>query len=475
MLGLFLFTQCSDFGDVNKDPNNPTSPDTRYLYLYAATFMPDFGYMGNYDPWNQLYPQYLSEQKNIQYTKFTLTEFSTLNYYRYVLKNLANIIKFNEDEETKMEGWVTKFGDNANQIAVCRTMEGFVYMHLTDIVGMTPYSEALKGDEGNFTPKYDTQEFIYTDLDRKLNEAYAQFDESKSLDDTYEILYKGDISKWKKLNASIRMMMAIKLSKVDPVNGQARFAKAYNDGGIVDNADILQYAYLPETANENPLYYNIVVSGREDFAPSATIINQLNAYNDPRVKAYASPNTNGEYVGVIFGLTQNHSGQLDLDLYSKINEKYYKQDAPQILTTPSQVLLMCAEAAERGWISANSADLYKQAIVASFEQNGIDGAQADAYCEQPDVKLEGSVDQRIAKIAMQRWLANYMQDGTEAWSDWRRLGVPDLKVGENTDEKHIPYRRYYAATDYIANKDNYNAAIALQGANNFDTKVWWHK
>lgn len=105
------------------------------------------------------------------------------------------------------------------------------------------------------------------------------------------------------------MMMAIKLSDVAPEIGKARFAKAYADGGMTDNSELLEYKYLPETANQNPLYTNIIESGRKDFAPSKTILDQLIAYNDPRLKEYAVPNSEGEYNGVPFGLTKTEIAQ----------------------------------------------------------------------------------------------------------------------------------------------------------------------
>lgn len=136
--------------------------------------------------------------------------------------------------------------------------------------------------------------------------------------------------------------------------------------------------------------------------------------------------------------------------------------------------MLCAEAAVRGWIGADAESLYKAGIEASFSQHELE-YDLDAYCAQQEVEFAGTEEQKIAKIAMQRWLANFMQDGIEAWSDWRRLGVPDLKPGPNADVTHIPYRRHYASDDFTPNMANYEAAIALQGPDNFDTRVWWNK
>lgn len=469
LAGLITFTGCGDFGDINVDPNNPSKADTRYLFAYACKKVPLFTMVGTYDPWNQLYPQYLAERQNIQYSGYAMTDFNTGSYYYETIRNLNDVISLNTDEATDTEPGVSQLGSSNNQIAASRTLRAFVYMHLTDILGMIPYSEALKGDEGSFNPKYDTQEFIYQDLDRDLSEAFAQFDESGSLDSSFDILYNGNIARWKKLNASVRMMMAIKLTDVDPASGKARFAKAYADGGMTDNADRLEYKYLAEDANQNPLYANIVL-GRRDFAPSKTILDQLLAYNDPRVEAYADPNSAGEYAGVPFGITQTEI--TEYKDCATFDPRYYQQNSPMVVISPSHILLIEAEAALRGWIEADAETLYKAGIAASFKQYDLD-LETEAYYAQPAIAFTGSDQEKIEKIAMQRWLGNYMQDGVEAWSDWRRLNVPRLKPGSAATVTHIPYRRHYYPDDYTTNMANYNAAIAIQGADNFDTRVWW--
>ena len=470
LAGLLSFAGCGDFGDDNIDPNNPSKPETRFMFTYVCRNVAQFAYIGNYNPWTHLFPQYLAERQNIQYSNYELKDFNTGPYYYEYIRNLNAIIKLNTDEATKSESNVVNLGSTENQIAVCRTLRAYYYMHLTDMLGMIPYTEAVMGDEGNFNPKYDTQEFIYEDLDRELTEAYAQFNEGGSLNETYDILYNGDVAKWKKFNASLRMMMAIKLSDVAPEVGKARFAKAFADGGMKDNSEMFQYKYLMENANQNPLYENIVVQGRRDFAPAKTILDQLIAYNDPRLAEYAVPNSKGEYAGVPFGITQseivNYTDQ------AGFNERYYQQNSPIVIISPSHILLIEAEAATRGWISADPEELYKEGIKASFAQYGLED-KFDAYYAQADIKFDGSVTQKIEKIAMQRWLANYMQDGVEAWSDWRRLNVPKLYPGSAAAVTHIPYRRVYYPDDYNTNLDNYNAAIAVQGADDMDTRVWW--
>jgi hypothetical protein len=481
VLGIFT-VQCDslgDFGDMNVDPNNPSQPNTSYLYIYAVrNALPSFYLTGTYDPWAPIYAQYFSERTNIQFTQYSGTLFAVGGYYTGALKNLDRIIRLNTDDATKEQTYVTMLcASNANQIAVARTLRAYIYMHLTDAVGMIPYSEALGAVNGVFKPKYDDQQSIYTDLDKELNEAYAQFVEGESLHNTYEILYNGDIAKWKKFNASIRMQLAIKLFKNDASNGQTRFAKAFADGFIRENADLLEYKYLSENANQNPLYDNMVVSARRDFYPSNTLIDMLKEYNDPRLMEYAVPNAYGEYVGMPFGLNQEAASTYSGDDICNFHEKHYRQNSPAVLITPSVMLLAAAEAAERGWITANAKSLYDEAITKAFAQHGIGAAAAVTYLAQPAIayKTGGTSAERIAQIATQKWLASYMQDSFEAWSDWRRLGVPDLKPGASSLLDAIPVRRIYGTDDYNANMDAYKAAIAAQGADLMSTKVWWNK
>lgn len=89
------------------------------------------------------------------------------------------------------------------------------------------------------------------------------------------------------------------------------------------------------------------------------------------------------------------------------------------------------------------------------------------------MKLPADMEGKIECIGMQRWLSNFMQDGIEAWSDWRRLDVPKIKPGPSASVTHIPYRRTYYPDDYKTNINNYQEAIKLQGEDNFNTRLWW--
>lgn len=485
-----------DFGDINKSPNSPSTAFTSYLFTNACRYIPQF-VLGNatngYDPWQQEWAGYLSESKNNQYGPLSTTSsFGSTSFYLYALKNLQMVVDMNEDPEQKDLTNVSAFGTTANQIAAAKTLMAFYYMTISDINGPVIISEALKGSsEDIWTPKYDTQEEAYTILNNSLAEAYRQFDESGSLDAAADVLFGGNIAKWKKFNASLRMLMAIKLSDVDPNTGKTRFAAAYNDGGMTDVADGFYYSY--DDLNWNMLYYwcNPTYSGAGfNAVPNYFIVEQMKEFKDNRmfkyfdIEGYRGSRDESifprdqytSFYGIPFGLESNSDVTKWIDCCCSITSSMLAMDATIPVIPTARVLLTEAEAAYRGWISADAKSLYEAGIKASFEQWGATGA--DAYVKSPAIAYNAS--KGLEQIALQRWIAGYLADGVEAWSDWRRLDIPHMPVGpgaNNVGNTHYPYRLAFSSSyDPVYNEVNYAAAIATlkpSGQDNIHNRVWW--
>lgn len=478
LAGVFLLGSCGDFGDINTDPNNPSEATTEALFAFSLRYVPYFVMQRSYNPEFLLCPRYIAERQNVQYGRYNDTQFATKNFYRYTLKNLQTIIDMNEGSE-KSSSNVESFGSNTNQIAVASTLKDYYFMGLTDALGMIPYSEALKGDEGNYAPKLDAQKDIYDGLEADLVAAYAKFDEAGSLNASYDYMYKGDISKWKKLNATLRMMLAIKLADVDPATGKAWFQQAYKDGGIESNEDNFVYTFYGNADNENPLYTNIVTEGRRDFCPSTDIVDIMNKLNDPRRAAYFTKNDDGEYKGIPLGITSSEVTKYNSD-NSDFNVNMYKQGAPFIILSAARTRLVEAEAALRGWIEADAKSLYEEGIRLSIaaKYDLVNGTapkedEISAYLKESGVAYAGTDAEKLNLIATQRYINGYFEDGIEAWADWRRLDAPDLTIGPSSLLPHIPYRCTYNDGDRSENSDAYAAADAAQGPDNTDTRVWW--
>lgn len=481
-----------DFGDLNTNPNQPDTPYTSMLFTYSGRYVRYFTMNSrSYDPWIMLWTGYLSESINNQYGPMqTTVSFSTADYYRYVIRNLNTIIEMNENEDTRNTVAVTSFGSNDNQIAAARTLRAFFFMTLTDILGPIPYSEAFRGEtDGIWTPRFDSQEYIYESLDTDLREAYTQFDESSSLTEA-DILYQGDITRWKKFNASLRMMMAIKLADVDPETGRTRFATAYQDGGMTEVEDGFHYTFDSNTDAYSWMYYvgnmNYSSAGR-NFVPNAVIVNALKEYRDNRLFAYfdlegykgprdGDPDNFDSYFGVPFGLESNSAVTQAAANCCSVAATYCEPQATYGVITTARTLLVEAEAAELGWIDANPRMLYEAGIRASFSFSGAQGV--DTYLASERVILSANRDEAIRQIVMQRFLAGFLTDGIETWSDWRRYNIPELPVEQGQVNEGItvyPYRMQYSDTDKQYNVENSNTAINdyLHGNDSRWERVWW--
>ena len=485
-----------DFGDINKSPNSPSTAFTTYLFTNACRYVPQFvlgSATNGYDPWQQEWAGYLSESKNNQYGPLSTTSsFGSTNFYLYALKNLQYVIDMNEDPDQKDLPNVAAFGTSANQIAAAKTLMSFYYMTISDINGPVIISEALKGSsEDNWTPKYDTQEEAYTILHNTLTEAYRQFDENGSLDGSADVLFGGNVAKWKKFNASLRMLMAIKLSDVDPNTGKSRFQAAYADGGMTDVSDGFYYSY--DDLNWNMLYYwcnPSYSSAGFNAVPNYFIVEQMKEFKDNRmfkyfdIEGYRGSRDESifprdqytSFYGVPFGLENNTQVTKWIDCCCSVASSMLAMDATIPVIPTARVLLTEAEAAYRGWISADAKTLYEAGIKASFDQWGATGA--DAYVKSPAIAYNAS--KGLEQIALQRWIAGYLADGVEAWSDWRRLDIPHMPVGpgaNNVGNTHYPYRLAFSSSnDPAYNKANYEIAIATlkpTGEDNTSNRVWW--
>ncbi|MGM9760413.1 MAG: SusD/RagB family nutrient-binding outer membrane lipoprotein [Parabacteroides sp.] len=487
---------CDDFDDINVDPNKPSEAYTSMMFTFSARYVRYFTMNSySYDPWMQLRTGYLSESKNNQYGPMTTTtSFGTSDYYRYVIKNLNTIVELNEGEE-KNEVSVVSFGDNANQIGAAKTLRCFFYMMLTDILGPLPYSEAFKGEsEDIWEPKFDSQQDIYTALDADLVAAYSQFDESGSLTSA-DILYNGDITKWKKFNASLRMMLAIKLADADPTNGQARFAKAYADGGMTEVDDGFHYQFDSNSTAYAWMYYvgnaNYAARGL-NFVPNKVIVDALKEYKDPRMFSYftldgykgkveGDPTDFDAYQGVPFGLESNDAVVSAAVGCCSVADSYCEPQALYGVITTARTLLVEAEAAELGWINADPKALYEAGIRASFDfqaayHTAVSGV--DEYIASEKVALSGNKETALKQIVMQRFLAGFLNCGIESWSDWRRYNIPTLPVYEGQAQDGVtvyPYRMTYSDTDKQYNVEQSTLAINtwLNGEDGRWQRVWW--
>jgi hypothetical protein len=490
-----------DFGSINVNPNQATTPKTSALLTNAMLTI------GGQTLATQgaLYAQHVANKQYTSGDNYQTINFATDGFYNGPLMDLQKIIEMNTNDPSS----VVSEGFNANQIAIAQIMMSLYYLHMTDRWGDLPYSEALKGAEGLLTPKFDSQEDIYDGCIQTLKDAVAVINTGTPQDGIPsikgDIILNGNMALWIKFANTIRLNAALRLSKVAPAKAATEFASAFNAGVIaLDNSENIRYAYLNVQTYENPYYNSFVTAGRRDWTvpdplmnmlqvdtytsphlsfyadghPYKTQTGKLDVAADPRLPVYAAPieNTTDTYIGMPYGLTEASAGSVPTAQVSYIGTAFRQQNTPAWLFTSAQVAFILAEGRLNGWINAaplTTQQYYEAGIQASLNQHGV-GAGYATYITNDEVAFDAA--RALEQIITQKWIAIF-PNGYEAWAEWRRTGFPALAPGQNalTPNQQIPRRQAYGTVEANLNFTNYQEALTRQGLEQDDLtgKVWW--
>jgi hypothetical protein len=238
------------------------------------------------------------------------------------------------------------------------------------------------------------------------------------------------------------------------------------------SADSAQLIYLGAQPDANPIYETIVYGTRSEYKVSSVLVKKLVDFNDPRLAVYAQKNNAGAYVGNVPG--EENPGSYNA--FSAFGTLYLNPTLPGVILSYAQSEFLLAEAINEGYVTGGVASAlvhYNNAIKSNFEFNGI-GSAATAYIALPNIEFTNKADAKV-KIAEQSWLALYGQ-GFEAWTEWRRTGIPTLSPVVNAKEASIPSRLYYNSQEISLNRENYTAAAAaLTGGDKLTSRLWWMK
>lgn len=450
---------CNKFDDaININPNLPNTASGTQLIANAQLSLPGL----SSSPTGEFMAQYLAETQYVGASLYPEGGTSFYGLYQGPLMNLQTVI--NSDQLNGNEGPVD------NQLAVAKILKAYFFWHITDRWGPVPYQEALQGEK-DFTPAYDTQESVYNSLFQLLDEADKQIIAGSISND---IVYSGNMTRWKKLGNTIRLLMALRLSEVNPEKGKEEFNKALAAGIMTGNEDNLVYKHLADANNQNYWYGQIVGQNRQWWALTETLVDAMKPVGDPRLPVFGSPaSESGEYVGLKFG-TQDAS-LLGTTEYSLLGGAIFAQDAGIQLVTYAQALFAKAEAAERGWISGGNAEAernYNLAIENSILQWTGSKEGADDFLSRSGIKYDPV--RAIEQIAVQRWIHLFMH-GYEGWAEWRRTGYPDNLV--SPAGVPVPLRQSYPADERFNNTENYNQVVQSEfnGQDDQSSRLWWDK
>ncbi|MEO8819299.1 MAG: SusD/RagB family nutrient-binding outer membrane lipoprotein [Ginsengibacter sp.] len=513
--GILLMTGCTKkFAEINTNPASYNQKNFNPNFLLTTA---EVAYTGSYDfaydTWraNLIYSSTLIQgfatvlsywggdkyKLNAGYTA-AYWGFSGDGAYSEQLKPIVDIIQSIQDKP-----------QYKNLLQVSRIMRALIVERITDLYGDVPYSEAGLGYyTKNYFPKYDKQQDIYNDMLKEVSDAVSQLDASADVV-SGDLIYKGDIEKWKRFGNTLILRMAMRLVKVDPTTAKTWVQKVVgntmqsNDDDAFINGDPSGGL---STMNRNTL----VLEGQGGQEPyyvkwSDTFINLLKNSNDPRLgiiavtNLYPDPNStkqnpnyisdpakqkgmpNGKDLSGIAGrdISTDPSYTTTPD-YSSPSPYMIKENGPTFILTYGESELLLADAAQRFGIG-DAAEHYNNGVMAAITYlNQYDPAMtvSDATAENylaanPYVPAKG-----LEMINTQYWmLTNTMLDFYESWASWRRSGFPELvpvNYPNNVTNGTIPRRFPYPLAESNVNPVNYKAASdAVPGGDNLMGRVWW--
>lgn len=357
-------------------------------------------------------------------------------------------------------------GEQANKLAINDIMAVYTYSVLVNTFGNVPYSEALNSK--NLFPKYDDAATVSKDLLNRLNADISKLSTaSAGYASGEDLVYKGSVAKWIKFANTLRMKLGMVLADVDASTAKAA-VEASDAGAISAAADNGLFAYLTASPNQNPLYVDIVTGGRQDYIAAKDLMDKLLGWNDPRTSAFFSKNNAGNYAGGIVGKTNTFVD------FSRAGAKVILPEAPYVLADYTETEFLRAEAKERGWNVAGSAEThYNNAVKSSITYWGGAAADADTYLAQTDVAYATAAGDWKQKIGTQKWIALYNRP-YEGWTELRRLDYPKITAPVGA-KSGFPTRFSYPLNEQTLNGANYTAAASAIGGDVVTTKLFWDK
>ncbi len=401
---------------------------------------------------------------------------------------------------------------NSAEYAIANIWWVYTFHRVTDYWGPIPYFSA--GQAGSAVP-YDAQDKIYADFFVRLAESVATLKANTAAKPygSYDLIYGGSVSKWLKFANTLRLRLAMRISKVDPGTAKTQAEAAVADGVMTDSPG--DDALIKRTTKGDDANGLSIMSDWNEFRMSASMESVLKGYNDPRMEAYFLPAVkSGTYEGLRNGLTvsqltqpanlhdaNSHVGALWASTNYPGGTSGYLS-SPQNVMASAEAWFLRAEGALLGWnMNGTAKDMYEAGIRASLAQWGVtDAAAVTAYVNSTGtpvapndflnspamtsipVKFAGDPATQLEQIMTQKWLALF-PDGMEAWADYRRSKVLKLYPVANSENPDITntttqwIRRIpFLDSEKENNGDEVTKAVQLLGGDDkVTTPLWWDK
>lgn len=501
---------CSDLEDINDNPRDITQEQLEVDFQQVGSkYKPIFESIYQYTPaWSyqlqqnlnaDVYSGYMTNPRpfvaGANNTTYNLVsgwnDFIWSVPYNNVMNNVKTISDLTEN-------------DFPTLYATALILKVEAMHRVSDVFGPIIYTSF--GDLEN-VGEYDSQQEAYdaffTDLDIAVENLMADIDSERFT--AFDLSYGGNYRQWVKAANSLRLRLAIRISKVDPVKAKLEGEKALAQplGLMVTNDD----SFFVNSSLSHPLA--TIDNSWGDIRMNASMESILTGYNDARISSYFDESIDyaGEHKGIRNGLpllpgyADELAQKADYIGFSTLNESV-KTPSVQLMTA-AEVYFLKAEAALRGWTGAGDAQSnYEQGIITSFDQRGASGAATyigdntstpadyvDPVTPSNNIAALSNVtvawnagdtnEVKLEKIITQKWIAMF-PEGQEAWSEFRRTGYPRIfpvvsnqsagAIDTDIQIRRIPFVDSELSTNATGVA---NAVSLLGGPDNGGTRVWW--
>ncbi|GJM63310.1 SusD/RagB family nutrient-binding outer membrane lipoprotein [Persicobacter diffluens] len=518
-LGIFTLSCTDGFDEMNVNPVEPTEipPGMAVGNLLVNGNIAEWSrYQQAYTLYSSLYAQYFANTTNYFASGRYIMNLGWVDY-GYFRPQYWEATRMYED----IKAYAEKYEGYENHYWIARIQYELSSARTTDQIGDMPYTE---GGRGFDYPQYDSQEFIYNSVLAGLDSAYQALGDYPD-QATYggeDVIYGGNLEKWRKLANSLILRYAIRVSKVDPELGRkwgtlalSRMLFASNE----DNASIMTdpHSYM----RGHPLFE---VAWWNEFRMSKTMqeyFTQESTTVDPRMYLYFNKVDKEELTAQEFAQYQNLNDQgrlvdfsyeqdgnlYNVEFYKGVENGLSANQVPALGNNPAdnsnigpmfannsrymvmsyaEVCFLKAEAALLGW-GGNAEENYLEGIRASWDYvSGLSESQSfisAARDGQLDMEayisgLSPFAGNEMERIQTQKWLAVY-PDGCEGWAEYRRTGFPIMNKIVQDDSGVDLGDGFIKKLPYTESEITINAENALNPANNqgqgdgIHVRVWW--
>lgn len=456
ILLMVMIISCTDgFDQLNVNPNQPTQEDVPASTVLAAGFDVLTG---------QLYASRLGIFYVGMYAGYTVPigigeyEFR-IDINNNIWNNLYRAAGVFTDAHQLAEA-----RGNTNLAAVALTMKAFTAHHITDMWGDVPYSDSfllLQGEDVR-NPVFDSQQAVYNQILNELKEAADMLNNGTGSIGGGDLIFGGNVEKWRKFTNSLRLRVAMQMSNVAEneakivVNDVLSNPTTYPI--INDNSDNA-YMWWPGLDSDSERWFRTVgsLTGNKgsQLRLNHDLVNVLKVHNDPRLPVYADPNTVGEFNGYLLGPGQRINPDNTGARVSHIGDRFGNDpEGFSPFMNVAEVKFILAEIYERGLFSGDAQQAYETGVTLSMQENGITGADVTNYLNEEEISWGGGSTSNLHKIYLQNWIALF-KNSVVGWTSVRRTDVP-LLTNVSDDWAHHPrppYRMSYPDIEQVVNSN----------------------